>query len=360
LGRKLGDGAQLFPVLFGMRSFHLVRAELRQARELGEQLLALSETIEDDAGFSLEANLAQGNTLLLLGELIPALESLERAFALYDPRKHRVHAFLYGLDPGAFCLARIAWSSALLGHQDRASKKISEALALAHQQSHAYSMAVTMLNACEIHSLRGDGPASQQYADASVALCTEQGFGSLLEQSKQYRGYALVQQQQSAEGIALMRDGLAAYRTTGAGLLNPYFLAMLADACGLAARFEEGLTAVAEAIAIMERSEEHIYEAKLYRLKGELTLKHFSAPSLQSSIQQQAEACFRKSIEIARRQAAKLFELRATTSLARLLRDTGRRDEACAILADIYHWFTEGFDTADLKDAKKLLDELSA
>ena len=156
-----------------------------------------------------------------------------------------------------------------------------------------------------------------------------------------------------------MREGLVAYRATGAALNYPYFLGNLAQACGKAARFEDGLTAVAEALALVEKTEERYHEAKLYQLKGDLTLKQFNLRNLQTTIQKQVEESFQKSLEIARRQSAKTFELGAIMSLARLLRDTGRRDEARAMLADIYHWFTEGFDTADLIDAKALLDELT-
>jgi predicted ATPase/class 3 adenylate cyclase len=358
LGRKVGDSAQLFPVLFGRRSFHLVRAELRQARELGEQLLGLSETIKD-AGLSLEANLAHGNTLFLFGELIPALESMERALSIYDPKKHHIHAFLYGLDPGVFCLAKIAWIFALLGHPDQASKKIEGALALAHQQSHAFSLAVAIMHACPIHILRSEWLAVQQQAEAGIALCTEQGFASILAQSTMYRGYALAQQGQTEEGIALILEGLAAARATGAGLYYPNHLALLAEACGTAGHFEEGLTALLEALALAEKTDEHVYEAKLYRLKGDLTLKQSGVQRSQSSVQHQAEECFRKSIEIARRQGAKAFELSAVTSLSRLWQQQGRKTEARQMLAEIYGWFSEGFDTVDLKSAKALLEQLS-
>jgi predicted ATPase len=183
LVRRASDNAQLFPVLFGMRSFHLVRAELREARELGDQLLSLTESIED-ACLYLEAKLAQGNTAFLSGDLIPALESLEQAHALYDPHKYQSHAFLYGLDPGVFCLAKIAWIFALLGQWDQSSKKMSEALALAHRQSHAYSLAVAIVNVCPILNLRGDWAALEEQADVGIALCTEQGFKNILQQSK--------------------------------------------------------------------------------------------------------------------------------------------------------------------------------
>ncbi len=358
LGRKLDDNVQLFPVLFGMRSFHLVRAELEQARELAEQLLDLSERL-GDAGLSLEANLAKGNTLFLFGEFTPALHILEKAFALYEPQKYRAHAFLYGLDPGVFCLSRIAWMFALLGHRDQASKKMSVALALAHDQSHAYSLAVAILHACNVHNLRSEWLALQQQAEAGIALCDEQGFASILEQAKQFRGYALAQLGETEKGIALIREGLAAYRATGAALNCPYFLSNLANACLRPAHYEEGLTVVAEALTLVERTEERYHQAELYRLQGELTLLQFSVKRSRATDQQQAEESFRKSIEIARRQEAKSFELSAVMSLSRLWQEQDKKAEAWKILAETYNWFTEGLDTADLKDAKALLDELS-
>jgi predicted ATPase len=317
----------------------------------------LSDTIQD-AGLSLEANLAQGNTLFLFGELLSALERMERALAIYDPQRHRIHAFLYGLDPGVFCLAKIAWIFALLGHPDQASKKIEGALALAHQQSHAFSLAIAIMHACPIHSLRSEWPALQQQAEAGIALCTEQGFASILAQSTMYRGYALAQQGLAEEGIALIHEGLAAARATGAGLYYPYHLAMLAEARGTAGHFEEGLTVLTEAIALVESTEEQVYEAKLYRLKGELTLNQSRVQGLQFSFQQQAEEYFQKSMEIARRQEAKSLELSATLSLSRLWQQQGKKAEARQMLAEIYGWFSEGFDTADLKEAKALLEQL--
>jgi predicted ATPase/class 3 adenylate cyclase len=359
LGRKEGDSAQLFPVLFGMRSFHLVRAELQQARELGEQLIGLSETT-GDPGLALEANLAKGNTSFLFGDFPSALQCLERGFALYDPQKYRAHAFVYGLDPGVFCLCRIAWIFALTGRRDQASQKILETFALAHRQDHAYSLAVAILHACNVHILRCEWSAVRHQAEAGIALCNEQGFANILEQSRNFRAYALAQQGETEEGISAIREGLASYRATRSALNYPYFLANLAEACKRAERFEEGLAAAEEAIALVEKTGERYHEAKLYQIKGELTLKQPSINSLQSSVHMRAEDCFRKSIEIARGQQARTFELDATTALARLLASQGRRDEARTMLADIYNWFTEGFDTADLKDAKALLDRLDS
>jgi len=357
LGRQIGESAQLFPVLFGLRSYHLVRAELREAHDLGEQLLSLSETIQD-TGLALEANLAHGNTLFLLGDLISALEFLKRAIALYDPQKHHVHAFLYGLDPGVFCLGRVAWILALLGYRDQATKKMSEAFALAQQQSHAFTLAVTIVHVCPIFILHDEWPALQQQAEAAMVLCREQGFESIMAQATMYRGYALAHQGQAAEGIALMHEGLDAQAATGAHLFRAWYLCSIAEACGTAGHFEEGLTALAEATAIMERTAERLDEARLHQLKGDLILRG-SAAEAQPGIQTEAEECFRKSIELARRQEAKLLELKAITSLSQLWKQQGKKAEARQALAEIYEWFSECFDTKDLTDAKLLIEQLS-
>ena len=206
LGRQSGEDARLFPVLFGLRSFHLVRAELQPAFELAQQLGSLAESVQD-SGLLVEAHLAQGNSLFLFGKLIPALEHLERAISLYDPQAHHAHAFVYGLDPGVFCLARAAWLLALLGHSDQASKKMEEAVALAHRQSHAFSLAVALVHGTPVFDIRREWPALQQQAEAVIALCREQGFGSILAQATMYRGYALAQQGQTEEGIALIARG---------------------------------------------------------------------------------------------------------------------------------------------------------
>ena len=174
-----------------------------------------------------------------------------------------------------------------------------------------------------------------------------------------YRGYALAQQGKTEEGIALMREGLDAQLATGASLFRPLFLFFLAKACLTAGRFEEGLAAVAEAVAIVEKADERYYEAELHRLKGELILRR-SGVEAQPGIQAEAEECFWKSIEIARQQEARLLELKTVTSLSQLWEEQqGKKEEARRMLAEIYGWFSEGFDTADLKAAKSLLDQLS-
>ncbi len=357
LGRQSGEDARLFPVLFGLRSFHLVRGELQPAFELAQQLVSLAESVQD-SDLLVEAHLAQGNSLFLFGKLLPALEHFERAISLYDPQRHHVHAFVYGLDPGVFCLGRSAWLLQLLGHPDQASKKMEEAFALAHRHSHPFGLAVAIMHACPIHGLRSEWLALQQQAEVAIAVCGEQGFASILAQATMYRGYALAHQGQAQEGIALMREGMDAQLATGASLFRPGFLCFLAEACATAGRFEEGLDAVEEAIAIVEKTGEGYYVAELHRLKGELVLGRSGAEA-EPSGQTEAEECLRKSIEIARQQEARSFELKAVTSLSRLWKQQGKKAEARQALAEIYGWFSEGLDTKDLKDARALLEQLS-
>jgi predicted ATPase len=286
------------------------------------------------------------------------LEHFERAISLYDPQTHHVHAFVYGLDPGVFCVGRSAWLLALLGHLDQASKRLGEAFALAHRQSHAYSLALAVLHAPPIFLVRREWAAAQEQAEAAIAICREQGFANILGQATTYRGYALAQQGQTEEGIALMREGLDAQSATGASLFRPLFLCFLAEACLTAGCFEEGLAAVDEAVAIMGKTDERYYEAELNRLKGELVLRR-SGVEAEPGVQTEAEEFFRKSIEIARKQEARSFELRAVTSLSRLWKQQGKKAEARQAMAEIYGRFSEGFETTDLKDAKALLEQLS-
>jgi predicted ATPase len=204
--------------------------------------------------------------------------------------------------------------------------------------------------------------AVQARAEAALALATEQGFAVLLAQGTTLRGWALVEQGQREEGIARIGQGLTAYQATGTEAHRPPNLANLAEAYGKVGRVEEGLNALAEALAVVDRTEERYYEAELYRLKGQLTLQKFqvsgSKSQVENSPESEAEECFLKAIEIARKQQAKSLELRAVMSLSKLWQQQGKRDEARQMLAEIYNWFTEGFDTADLKEAKALLKEL--
>jgi predicted ATPase len=350
LCREIGETPELFPVLFGLWLFYAPRAELKKARELAEQLFNLAQLAGDQA-LLLEAHLPLGITSFLLGEPTVAREHLDQGIALYDPERHRSHAFLYGQDPGVVCLAWAAVALWHLGYPDQASKRSDEAIVLARKVAHPFSLAFALMFATWIHELRREWPMAAEDAEATVAVSAERGFANRLLLGTQFRGQALTGQGRTDEGIAQMRDSLTALPSIGFEINRPYFLATLAGAYGKAGRTDDALPLVAEALALVDRSDERWCEAELYRVKGELLLE--------SGASSEAETCFRRAIEIARRQSAKSLELRATTSLARLLDKERRRDEARRMLGEIYGWFTEGFDTADLKDAKTLLEKLS-
>jgi TOMM system kinase/cyclase fusion protein len=351
LSQQIGEIPERFQVLRGLWIFYAVRAALDTARELGEQLLGLAQRVQDPA-LLLEAHLALGTTLFFDGEFVRAQAHLEQGIALYDPQQHGSHTLLYGQDPGGMCLAFAAWTLWHLGYPAQALQRIQEALSLAQELSHPYSLAFALALGSRLYQLRREGPAAQAQAEASIRLCAEQGFAQFLSQGTILRGWALAAQGQEPEGIIQMHQGLTAWRTTGAELVRPYYLALVAEAYGHVGQAEEGLRLVAEALVAADHSGERFYESELYRLKGEFL------QALPTGNHAEAERCFHQALDIARRQQAKSLELRAATSLSRLWQCQGKRAEARALLAPIYGWFTEGFDTADLQEAKVLLEEL--
>jgi predicted ATPase len=199
----------------------------------------------------------------------------------------------------------------------------------------------------------GQAAVAQERLETQLALCTEHGFVHYLGWGTLMAGWSLAVQGQVVEGIAQMRQGLVTWRATGSRGVGPWMLALLAESRGKVGQVEEGLHALREALELMQTTQDRVYEAEVYRLQGELLLQQSAAQ------QEEAVACFQQALAVARRQQAKALELRATMSLARLWQQQGKRDEARELLAPIYGWFTEGFDTADLQEAKVLLDELS-
>jgi predicted ATPase len=308
-----------------------------------------------------------------MGEFLPAREQLEMAISLYDPERHRPLSFRYGgVDGGVWCLSHAAWTLWQLGYPDQALEKGYEALEVARAMSHAHSMAFAEYFVGVLCQYRREARAAQEHAESGIALSAEHGLTDWLAWATTLRGWAMAEQGRHEEGIAQLQEGLAASRATGAELLRPYHLCLLAEAYMETGRIDDGLCALTESLAAAHENEIRNYEAETHRLKGELLLRPQAeqcgaeqtsprrAPGIVDSNTAEAQNCFQRAIEIARKQSAKSLELRATISLARLLRATARRDEARATLAETYSWFTEGFDTADLKDAKALLEELHA
>jgi len=330
----------------------MTRAEFQAMGELAKQLFSLAQRAQDPA-LLLEAHRVMGQTMFWLGEMAPARAHLEQGMALYDPQKHRSHAFLYGQDPDVICRSFAAMPIWMLGYPDHALRSSHEALTLAQEFTHPFSLALALAQASNVHHYRREAQVVQERAEALIALSTEQGFPQWLAYGTIMRGWALIARGEGAEGIAQIRQGLVARRAVGAELLRPYFLSLLTEAYGGVGQPEEGLTVLVEALAIVDNTGERNWEAELHRLKGELLLMQ------QGQKVGEAEECFRQALDTARRQQAKSLELRAAMSLSRLWQQQGKQEEAHQLLAEIYAWFTEGFDTADLKEAKILLEELA-
>ncbi len=365
LCQQVEDTPQLFPVLTGLARFYLLRAELVTAKELGEQSLALAERVRDPA-LLLEAHRGLVAALFWQGELVAARAHLEQAALLYNPRKHSLPAIRTVQDPQVSCLSFAALVLWPLGYPDQALQKSQEALALAHDLSHPFSLAYALDWATIFHHVRREGQLAREQAEAALTLSGEQGFAQMAAMGTTLRGWALAEEGQVEKGIAQMREGLAAFHTTGAELGQPYYLALLAEAYGKGGQAQEGLSVLAEALAAAHRTGQRVYEAELYRIKGELLLNAErgtrNAEFIQRSsfsVHRSAKECFQQAITIARHQSARSLELRAVMSLARLWQRQGKKKQACQRLAQIYNWFTEGFDTADLQEAKTLLEELA-
>ncbi|MCI0454274.1 MAG: AAA family ATPase [Candidatus Dadabacteria bacterium] len=352
LCNQAGETTKHVPVLRGLAQFYRVKGELQTARELADELLTLAKSFQNSS-YLLEAHLALGEILFWLGDLSMALDHVKQGFTLYSPQEHRSHAFVYVQDPGMACCGYAAWTMWLMGYPDQAIKKSLEAMTLAKEQSHPYSLAIAHVFSSCIHQFRRESNLTKEQADKLIESSIEQGFPQWLALGNIMRGWALIDQGRERDVIEDMMDGIASRRARGSEVGLTYFLALLADAYNKIGKEEEGITVLAEAIDKSHKNGERFYQAELYRLKGEQLL------ALSPDNKAEAESSFRKAIDIAGHQSAKSLELRATTSLSRLLKSKGKKDEAQKILAEIYNWFTEGFDTKDLKESKALLQELS-
>ncbi len=354
LCRQVGEPSQLFAATWGLWLYYLQGAQLKKARGLAEEVLAIAER-QNDPALRLQAHHAAWATLYRLAEFSACWQHVEQGIALYNFDKHRTHAYLYGgHDPGVCGYAHAAASQWALGYPDQALENTQEALTLGQQLLHPFSLTDAVWGGTRVHQFRRETYLVRERAVSMIALCTEHGFSQLGAWGTIIHGWALAAEGQAKEGIAEMRQGLAAMRATGAQTHVPYFIALLAEGYGQTGQADEGLNALAEALNLVEKTGERTWEVEIHRLKGELLLVR------SANKQAEVEACFNQAIEIARKQSAKSLELRAATSLSRLWHDQGKRKEAHELLAPIYDWFTEGFDTGDLKEARALLDELHA
>jgi predicted ATPase len=317
---------------------------------LDEDLLRLSRQRSDTAGFVL-GHLSSGRNLMHAGKFALSRSHLEAVLALYDPAARRSLVHQIGIHPHLNAQVFLGIVLFCLGFPDQAlalsNAAIDEARKLAHPPTLAGNLAVNV----RLLSLVGDLAALDERARQLVAVATEQGFPLWRALGAIFSGWVAVRKGDVTEGMSLLRRGSIAYHVTGAELATAYYTALLAGACEIAGQVEEGLSLLDDALQIVERTKERWLEAELYRQKGQLLLRQGHSEA--------AEEFYRKSIAIAVEQKGKLCELRAAMSLARLRRPQARDDEARELLAPVYCWFTEGFDTPDLKDAKALLYELA-
>jgi predicted ATPase len=350
LWEQLGSPSEFVQVPHGQSRYHVHRGELDQALRLDEDLLRLSYLRSDSSGLVL-GHVSSGRTLMFAGRFAPSRSHLEEVFTLYDPISHRSLVHKCGIHPHINSQAMLGSVLFCLGYPDQALAQSNAAIADARRLAHLPSLTTSLTNGTRLLSLVGEHAVLRERVEQLVAVATEQGLPDWRAQGTIFRGWFKVKNGDVAEGISLLQSGSAAYRATGAEMFMPHYNALRARACEIAGQGEEALALLDDALHNVERTGERWFEAELNRHKGQLLLRQ--------GYTEAAEELYRKALSIAMEQDAKLWELRAAVSLARLRRDQGRRGEGRDLLAPVYNWFTEGFGTPDLKDARALLDELA-
>ncbi len=345
LASQIGEVPERARVLVGLAFSLFVKGDLATSSELASQALEAAERT-GSAFDLLSAHYAAGGPLFFQGEFSRSLHHLEQAIGLYDFKEHAPLAHTLGRDMGVTSRAYAAWPHVLLGYPDRGLAMSQEAVALARRVQHPLSLAAALAWAALTHFFRWEPGLAQERADEAIALAEELGFPLHVGLARSTRGWT----RGGDEAVAEIQQGLAELARIGTGVAAPGLLAMLAEAFWKVGRHDDALDALGLGVARAQETGAHHFDAEHHRLRAEILL--------QQGGDDDAERCLRRALEIAREREEKSHELRAATSLGRLLRDQGRRDEARALLAPVYDWFTEGFDTADLKDAKALLDEL--
>jgi predicted ATPase/DNA-binding winged helix-turn-helix (wHTH) protein len=353
LCQHIGDTLQLFQTLWGLCRFYRGRGVLLTARELGEQLERLAERAADPRQ-RLEAHDALGTTLFYLGAYAAARTHVAQGMALTDPTRQRPQALRQGEASGLRCLGVAAQALWCLGYPEQAVQRSQEALALAQELAHPYSLAAAQHWATSLHYRRREALAVQVQAEALLALATAQQFPVWVGHGTCWHGWVRAMQGEDVAGLAHIRQGMAAVLATGQALFWPLHLVLLAETAGHVGQVEHGLRLLAEALTMMEANGQGDMLAEAYRLQGALLLRQAVPDAAQ------AVASFQQALAVARRQQARSWELRAAMSLSRLWRHQGKRAEAYELLAPVYDWFTEGFDTADLQEARALLEALRA
>jgi len=355
LCQQTRDTSWVFAVLWGLSQVYIVRADLTKHREVGAPFLSLAEQ-RADAILLAVAHWLTGVNLFHVGELATGLAHLEQAYARYDPQHHHTYVTQFGVDVGVFALSYISHALWGLGYPDQAVQRSREALALAQEVHHPFSIALAQDYAAMLQLFRREQHTANTHAEIALTVCTEQGFAYYLAWATIIQGWVVAETGRREEGIAQMHQGLTTLQATGGGLRIPYYLALLAEAYGNHGEPGEGLHVLADAFDHVQHTGECWWEAEFHRRTGELLLQ---GAGRRRQAAETPEACFHRALEVARRQQAKALELRAAMSLSRLWQQQGKHDAARQMLAEVYGWFSEGFDTVDLQEAKALLEQLA-
>lgn len=348
LYQQVGQPSQLYPAMWGLWRFYRSRADFQTARDLADELLNLTEEVGDPA-LILQGHHAKWTTLIYLGEPENALHHIEQGLALYTPQQHHSDASLFsGHDLGVCAHTMASYALWMLGFPDKALERANNALSLSQEFNHPSSLALSYEHLAGIHRFRREPVQAEARARELINIAKEMGSDYDGATGEVLLGWALVEQGRGEEGLSLIREGLAQRRPLGTGMEDAHIMAVLAEALGKVRLFEEGLLLLEELILMIEETDQRFWEAELHRLRGELLAK-------QGFFVDEAEGAFERAMSIANRQGAKSFELRATMDLEILCQEQGKRDENHESLARLVEWFSEGFDTPDLRVARALL-----
>ena len=349
LARQVGSTPELFPALAGFGYGQMVHGKLREARSLAEEFLELAHPHQDPLV------LAVGHRMLAYtawwqGDFVDVLDHSREGLALYHPDQHRGCLIRYSQDSGVVCGYVRALAHWALGYPAQAVLTMESTLVHARSLAHPYSIAITLLFAAQLSQLRRDTASARTQAEEALAISAEHGLDAVWLWCLLPRGWAIAQEGDVPAGITDICEAMTRRRAANIGAVWPWFYTILAEAQGQLGKIDDALAGLEEALQWVQRNDEHLYEAEAHRIRGELLFKQHDPAA--------AETCFQQALTVARNQQAKSWELRAAMSMARMWLQQNRTDEARQLLAPVYDWFTEGFDTADLIEAKALLDQL--
>jgi tetratricopeptide (TPR) repeat protein len=353
LATRIGAGAEVFPALWHLAEAYIVQEKVARAGELAQQCLRLAEGA-NDRRMLLGAHYVVGEIASWSGNLAEARSRIMRAMGFYDRAADENLVLYYGIDLFVLSCIVLAFAEAPMGRSDRALKLCRDAQARAEEISHLLSKAFSLMSIACVHQMQREPEHAELAARELSTMGYEHGFSEMLGWAEWVLGWAMVEQHRGEQGIQKMLEAISFHESIGGMLATSWRRGVLAEGYAKNSRLEDAQNELRRAIDAADQTGGHFFDAELYRIGGEIALRS-DPPDLQA-----AERKFRDAIAVAMEQEARLWELRTSVSLARLLRETNRRDEARTILGNVYNWFTEGFELPDLKEAKALLDELSA